>query len=335
MKALKRMCGLFFSFCMLVWMAVPVMAAEDSYTYQIRFLSGAQGTFDPGGNLSNNGTQSPKLESGECLLFDGMKPGDRVTFSNRMITLKDEGKYYVKGIRESGKDNNTVYFTNFTVEGDRDYVVAYGILGNSVAYTVHYEDASGNSLAPSETFYGNVGDRPVVSYLYIEGYQPQAYNLIGRLSENAEENNFTFVYSRAEAGTTTTTTTVRPGTTTVTTTDGETVTETETEVVTDDTAAADGTAAGGGTADAEETGEDNAAEEGGEPMEIVTVDDEEVPLANGSNIAVNNAKMPTDFAKLIAVPLSAKVGICSLLALIAGSTVRFFVLLGRKRKSNE
>lgn len=353
MRLLKRISGLFLSFCLIGSMTLPAMAAEkESYTYQVRFLSGAQGEFNPGGNLSNNGTQSPKLESSECLVFDNLKPGQRVSFHNGMVTLKDGGKYYIRGIRESGKDNNTVYYTAFTVDGDKDYVIAYGILGDAVAYTINYEDEDGNRLAPSETYYGNVGDRPVVSYLYFEGYQPQAYNLIGRLSENAAENVFTFVYSRVPEGETTTTTTTTPGTTTTTTTTINEGTVTEGGGVTGGTtagdAAAGGAAAGGAAGDA--AGGGAGAGAGGAddgtvavpdeevpqaPADIQSVDDEEVPLANGENIIGDGSHAPSDFAKLMAVPMSAKVGILSGLVLLAGFGVRFFVLRKRKKEENE
>ena len=46
-----------------------------------------------------------------------------------------------------------------------------------VAYTVNYQDASGKSLAKSQTFYGNVGDKPVVAYRYVENYIPDALAL--------------------------------------------------------------------------------------------------------------------------------------------------------------
>ena len=223
-------------------------------------------------------------------------------------------------------------------------MVAYGILGNAVAYTINYEDEAGRSLAPSETYYGNVGDRPVVSYLYIEGYQPQAYNLIGRLSENAADNVFTFVYSRVSAGTTTTTTTTTPGTTTTTTVDEGTVTEGG------DAAAGAGGVAGGAVGGAAGAGADEGAagpagptgddaagtpdETPGEPEDIRDINDEEVPLANGDAVGDSGAKGPTDFAKLMAVPLSAKVGICSLLVLIAGASVRFVVLRKRRKQEN-
>ena len=349
MRAVKRLSGLFLAFCMIASMTVPVLAAQkESYTYQVRFLAGAQGEFNKDGNLSNNGTQSPEYESGECLVFDGLAPGQRVSFSNGMITLKDSGKYYVKGIRESGKDNNTVYYTSFTVDGDKDYVVAYGILGDAVAYTINYVDEDGNQLAPSETYYGNVGDRPVVSYVYIEGYEPQAYNLIGRLTENAADNVFTFVYRRVTGGEPTTNTTITPGGTTTTTTtidDGTVVVPGD--VVDDGTAGgaaaggAGGAAAGaGGAGGAAGAGDDGAVTAPDEevplgPADIQSVDDEEVPLGNGSNILGDGSKSPTDFAKLLAVPTSAKVGIVSALALIAGLVVRFFGFGKRKKEKEE
>ncbi len=86
-----------------------------------------------------------------------------------------------------------------------------------MAYTVQYKDADGNELAESQTFYGNVGDKPVVAYRYIENYVPQALALTKTLSENAAENVFTFTYAPGETNrvieTTTTITTVVPGNT--------------------------------------------------------------------------------------------------------------------------
>ena len=61
----------------------------------------------------------------------------------------------------SGRDNASSKRLDapaFTVEGDADYVVAYGIKGNMVAYTVNYQDASGNSLAEVDMKNGCVTD---------------------------------------------------------------------------------------------------------------------------------------------------------------------------------
>ena len=64
----------------------------------------------------------------------------------------------------------------FQVDGDRDFVVAYGIKGDMVAYTVNYQDAAGNALLESDTYYGNPGERQYVSSRYVDGYVPQALN---------------------------------------------------------------------------------------------------------------------------------------------------------------
>ncbi len=150
----------------------------------MRIFAGAQGTID----------------GQEVVTYTGLNYGDRVTFDIGRVVLEDDSKYYVRGIRESGLDNDTAAAPSIRVTGDLDYVVAYGIPGSTVAYTVNYEDAAGGALHPSATYYGNVGDKPVVAFQYIEGYQPQAYNLTKTLSANAADNVFTFVYSRVGAG---------------------------------------------------------------------------------------------------------------------------------------
>ena len=76
-------------------------------------------------------------------------------------------------------------------------MVAYGIPGELAEYTVNYVDANGNKLAESKTYYGNVGDEPVIAYLYIDGYIPSSYNQSGKLVSDASKNIFNFVYNRA------------------------------------------------------------------------------------------------------------------------------------------
>ena len=88
-------------------------------------------------------------------------------------------------------------YSAFEVNGDQDYVVAYGIPGELAEYTVNYVDATGNKLADSRTYYGNVGDEPVIAYLYIDGYIPDNYNQTGTLVSDVSKNVFNFVYSPA------------------------------------------------------------------------------------------------------------------------------------------
>ena len=154
--------------------------AQDTSVYKIRFYSGNQGTLSG----STEGTYSYNA-----------------TVTLPTVTATDG--YYFKGFREAGMDNSTYVATDFRAKRDMDYVAAYGMLTSAVAYTVHFRSNTGATLYPSQTYYGNVGDRPVVAYRYIEGYQPQAYSLIKTLSADPAENVFTFTYSPATGITTT------------------------------------------------------------------------------------------------------------------------------------
>ena len=231
---------------------------EHPYTYSVTLSAGKQGTF----------------ADGDSIVREELKYGDYVNFDWRdQLTLKAD-KYYAKGIRRSGEDNSNSFITDqVQVTGDEDYVVAYGVLGDMVAYTVQYLDENGNELAPSKTYYGSVGDRPVVAFQYIEGYLPQAYNLTKTLSENEADNVFPFEYAPASE-IRNVTVTVDGGTTVVTTPAAGTGT------------AQQGAAAAGGAA-ADENAGGNAegdtveVEDEEVPRDLVDLDEEEVPLAKG------------------------------------------------------
>lgn len=292
--------------------------AKEKYTYKIRIFAGSQGT----------------INGEEVIVYDNLSYGEKRTFDcNRQVTLKEGSKYYAKGIRESGTDSSTIMQeetegefdrATITVTGDRDYVVAYGVLGNPVAYTVRYEDESGNELAPSETYYGNIGDRPVIAFLYIENYLPQAYNLTGTLREDASANVFTFVYNpvsteAAEAA-------ARAA---------EAARATATPGAAGGAALADGTAQAVADAAANAAATEAAAEaDGVEPEDLVSVDDGETPLVNrdldGDGVPLSNQ----DFARiLLDVPAAAKAGVLSTVVLLVFGIG--FLLEYRKRKKKE
>lgn len=266
--------------------AMSVMAAEP-YTYKITLSAGNKGTI---------GGQS-KIEQAD------LAAGSTVTFNLNDIQVTDD-KYYVKGIRLSGRDNDEALAAPaFTIDGDADYVVAYGIKGNMVAYTVNYQDASGNALAESQTFYGNIGDKPVVAYRYIENYIPDALALTKTLSDNESENVFTFTYTPGATDriveTTTTVTTTVPGTATPTGAAGTTGTAGTTGAA---GGAGTGTSAGGTTAGGTTAGDtttggtaggttnaDNSqdttddtttAPDEQTPKSLVDLDDEDTPKGN-------------------------------------------------------
>jgi len=298
-KIYSKVLVLLLALCVIGSMDLTARAAssDEKETYTVRLFSGAHSTLI-------NGSEMMSYE----VAYDSPLP-----FSTRdVVQLGVESKYYVKDIRESGKDNAETLDEGYRVREDRDYVVTYGVLGNSVSYTVQFRTEEGTDLAPPETYYGNIGDRPVVAFLYIDGYLPQAYNLTGTLQSDPAANVFTFVYTPiseeaaaagAEAGA------AAGGTTTTPPAAG----------------GAAGAGAGAGAGDA--AAADAAAEaEGVEPPEdLVEIGDEETPLANpegdeGDDLrSLEDERTPLssgDFATVLwNLPAAGKVGILSLLIL--------------------
>lgn len=176
-------------------------AKAFSYTYTVSFSAGGRGSINGGIQVrkASGNSSSISIESkGDKVVVNGLEYGDVISCDAQgNVSLNENSKYYVKGIRLSGRDNNTVAQSAFLVSGDQDYVVAYGIPGELAEYTVNYVDANGNKLADSKTYYGNVGDEPVIAYLYIDGYIPSSYNQSGKLVSDASKNIFNFVYNRA------------------------------------------------------------------------------------------------------------------------------------------
>ncbi len=313
--------------------SVSVMAAEP-YTYKVTLSAGNKGTINGENKIEQTGIAS----------------GSTVTFNLDDIQVTDD-KYYVKGIRLSGRDNDEALSApSFTIDGDADYVVAYGIKGDMVSYTVNYQDASGNALTESKTYYGNVGDKPVVAYRYIDNYIPDALALTKTLSDNESENVFTFTYTPGATDriveTTTVVTTTVPGTATTTTTGTTGTTDTTGTTGTAGTTGTTGTAgttttdgaagttggttgtttdAAGTTSDAnasgDTTGETTTAPDEETPQSIVDLDDEETPK---SNIDLKNKTSKTPLAAMIAIIV---VAVAALAGLVA-----FMIYLKKKTK---
>ncbi len=172
-----------------------VSAAGTSYTYRVTIYAGNQGNFSGIEGIVLNSKNATVVQTEDKIVISGLDYGDEVAYTAQSdIHLDADSKYYVQGIRLAGRDNDTVAASAFIVKSDVDYVVAYGIKGNQVSYTVNYHDQYGNEMLPSETFYGNVGDKPVIACKYVDGYYPQASGLTKTLKENAAENILTFIY---------------------------------------------------------------------------------------------------------------------------------------------
>lgn len=293
MKKMYKIATYLLAFCFLLG-SIPVSVKAEDYKYQVTIFSGKQGAFSGTAGLVVKGADYSVSNTADAIVIKNLNPGDTVSFEARSgaVALDKDSKYYVQGIRISGRDNNAaVENSSFEVTGDQEYVVAYGIKGNQVAYTINYQDANGNKLADSQTFYGNVGDKPVVAYTYIDGYTPEYRNLTKTLSANAAENVFTFNYLPYETVTVTTpgqtitnttgqTVTVPGGTTTTTggTAGGTTGTTSGTGTNANGGNAAGTTTGNGDAQGTDATGGTNQDAQGNE--DTTTIGDEETPKAD-------------------------------------------------------
>ena len=196
-------------------------AAHAAYTYTVRVYSGSQGTFNSGafGNAlvdSKNQRVDPasvgasiKIGSDEVII-SGIPASDsygksyHFVYVENMVVRSNE-KYLVRGLRESGKDNNTIGTASFEVNRDKDLVVGYYIASGVVPYTINYVDEEGNpvytdlngQMVSSETHYGNAGDQMVVAFPYVEGYQPKAFSGVFTLKAD-QPNVYNFPYRKLE-----------------------------------------------------------------------------------------------------------------------------------------
>lgn len=260
--SLLIMMTLFFSL-----MITPIFA----YGYKVTLYTGNKGM------VQGNSSLDIQVEKGQQVSFDLTK-----------IELEKESPYYIKGIRLSGHDSvDALEPTTFSVESDQEYVVVYGVKGQQVSYTIHYVDKQGKELLPQDTLYGNVGDKPVVAYKYIEGYLPQTVAFTKTLSSNEKENIFTFVYSGISSETTTANTI-----------------DTVTTIITSNSSTKKISGRNNTMTNSVETNNSNQNSETTTPIEqgqdIVDLDDEDVPRAN------INASEKTDAKPLyVGITLSA------------------------------
>lgn len=303
------------------------------YSYTIKVYAGLQGEF----------------EDGKKVWTKTVQPGEEVTISEESTGFKlTNNEYYVRGFREAGHDNDEQMKSQvFVADEDRSFEVAYGIAGGMVKYEIQYVDENGVSLRDSDTYYGMVGDKPVVSYKYVDNYRPQAYHVTKTLTDNESENVFVFTYtpivrpedaSENEEG--------NSGNETENAEEDETADEEEaaTEDEDDDDAAANRTnagtaagtqngAAGNGTVPGN-TGNDGNVDDG-----IADIDDQDTPSTAPENGDGENGETGIDDN---ATPASSPAGKVSpaVIALISGTAalgiafIAIAVALLKKRKDD-
>ena len=185
---MKKLFMVLFTLVLLI-MPIENLKAEQSY-YTITVYAGNQGTFSDGSY-----EKSFTVEAGKDFT---------IRYADFAVSMEND-KYYARGLKESGRDNDTtiVEKTYAKVDRDMDFVVTYGIKGEMVSYTVIYVDEDGNELASPSKFHGMIGDKPIVAATYIEGYLPSALNVTKTLSQDESQNVFRFTYYKNSGATTT------------------------------------------------------------------------------------------------------------------------------------
>ena len=269
-------------------MSQTAFAADEEYTYTVRLFAGNLGELTGEGLEIKSDSASVDAQK-DLVVITGLRYGDTVRIIYQEAAKSTDERYYVRGVRRSGRDNSEAEAPTFNVACDRDYVVAYGVSGDLVGYRVDYLDADGNTLMASDTYYGNAGERQYVSSRYIDGYQPQALNLVKTLSANEAENVFEFRYTpvqtvtpeapAAPAGTTTTTTVTTPAAPATPATPGGTAAPATPETPEEEEPEEEEPEEGIG-GDAGVQLPDGEVPQADQPEDSVDLDDGEVPLAN-------------------------------------------------------
>ena len=192
MKKRSLIIALLLTVTMVMFGTASVFAdvSGTDYKYTVTVYAGQQGHFE-------NPTTG-KVSKDKKILTITAGLNEMVTIDQTTTGFKlDNGEYYLRGFRQTGHDNDEeMSATSFPVDQDISYEAAYGLKGGMVKYTVHYLNENKKELRKAEEFYGMIGDKHVVSYRYVEGYQPNAYNLKKTLSANEATNVFEFIYSK-------------------------------------------------------------------------------------------------------------------------------------------
>lgn len=152
-----------------------------------------------GGNIGQASPSASTVEAGS-------------SFSTEVVVTipSENSKYYVKGLRstsvnnayvdefkvkpsqvtDNGNGNYSMMLNIDRVTQNTDYVVAYGIKGEMVDYTVQY--MYGDTMLGSQTFTAQRGDTPAPVAKYFEGYIPDANQKSLTLDKNDMVITFTY-----------------------------------------------------------------------------------------------------------------------------------------------
>lgn len=271
-KSEKFFAGVLAAFVFLMGMlpTAQVRAEEALRTYTVTFRAGNVGRFQADSGITNHDNIEVTANYIKFTVAKGQSLGSTYDFVSDDASLDafflnitddiDEG-YRLKSASDwcSGA-------AAAVVNRNTEYVLDYAKLVNPVKYVINFVDtASGEQIAPPTIAYGNAGEELVCTPLAIASYdtEDEAVSIVLN-AENEAANSVTFRYTYSgEAGTTVETVTeYRPGGTVVNTVVDEVEEETPAGAAVITPAADDAQG------------------------ENITIEDEEVPLANEEEQAV-------------------------------------------------
>lgn len=178
-----------FAFCAIfAFAATAVYGAEDEYGHTMT-VSAGNGSFESGETVLDATTAEPVTADPEA---------NKILINDEEVIVKPPTEdHFVTGLKFTGHDNSQVLDKKISVSEeneDIDLVVTYGLKSEMVGYSIYYLSAKdGSDLRPSEKHYGVNGSKPVVSFKYVEGYLPNAYNETRTISRGGD-NTFYFYY---------------------------------------------------------------------------------------------------------------------------------------------
>ena len=139
---MKRLRSILITITSIVMMCMYILPVKAAYSYKVTILAGLHGKV--------NGQDKVEIT---------VAPGAFWYPKDYTVTV-DDPRFYFKGFQESGIEDYGRGGAQ-AITKDTVFVARYGIAGKTVEYTVRYVDAAGNPLIAADTFYGNVGDKPV------------------------------------------------------------------------------------------------------------------------------------------------------------------------------
>ena len=187
MKRVHRIAVLVMTVCLILGtMAVSVYA---DYEHEL--------TVSPGNGKFSEGN---KISGKSITVTDGLT--GTITVGGKKVTVTPpDDDHFVTGIKVAGKDNASATVGTVTLKDeDVDYVVSYGLKSNMVEYTVRYIDLATNTAMDTETHFGVIGEKPVVTFKYFDGYAPaNAYAITQTLTGDPSANVIEFTYNQVDA----------------------------------------------------------------------------------------------------------------------------------------